>query len=77
MFQACASLGFRPKITFVTVTKRHHTKLFPGKDCPMDGSGNVAPGQRPPPISLCLSFYPRIDHFSAPPLCFVCERVRW
>lgn len=79
MFQACASLGFRPKITFVTVTKRHHTKLFPGKNCPMDGSGNVAPGQHPSPISLCLSF------FSALPFCssrsclsaFVCKRVRW
>lgn len=44
---ACRKLdpNYRPKITFVVVQKRHHTRLFP--ENPMEGVGkakNVAPG---------------------------------
>ncbi|CAL4918406.1 unnamed protein product [Urochloa decumbens] len=47
--KACASLeeGYLPKITFVVVQKRHHTRLFPenhrSRD-QTDRSGNILPG---------------------------------
>ncbi|KAJ4832122.1 argonaute 5 [Turnera subulata] len=47
--KACASLenGYQPRITFVVVQKRHHTRFFPAdysrKD-QMDRSGNILPG---------------------------------
>lgn len=38
--KACSSLGdYNPKITFIVVQKRHHTRFFPE-----GGSGNVQPG---------------------------------
>ncbi|XP_044964927.1 protein argonaute 14-like [Hordeum vulgare subsp. vulgare] len=45
--KACASLqaDYQPKVTFVVVQKRHHTRLFPevhGKET--DKSGNILPG---------------------------------
>lgn len=48
-FQACASLqaDYQPRITFVVVQKRHHTRLFPfdhSKRDQMDRSGNILPG---------------------------------
>eukprot|EP00271_Cylindrocystis_brebissonii_P009989 TRINITY_DN2586_c0_g3_i1.p1 TRINITY_DN2586_c0_g3~~TRINITY_DN2586_c0_g3_i1.p1 ORF type:complete len:190 (-),score=42.01 TRINITY_DN2586_c0_g3_i1:757-1326(-) len=44
--QACRSLRFSAKITFVVVNKRHHTRMFPdkGPDAKKDNSGNVMPG---------------------------------
>lgn len=44
--QACASLqaGYNPKITFVVVQKRHHTRFFPIKQPDMDRSGNCKAG---------------------------------
>ncbi|XP_062212056.1 protein argonaute 12-like [Phragmites australis] len=47
--KACASLqeGYLPKVTFVVVQKRHHTRLFPenhrARD-QTDRSGNILPG---------------------------------
>ncbi|XP_031487467.1 protein argonaute 1B-like isoform X1 [Nymphaea colorata] len=46
--KACASLeeGYLPRVTFVVVQKRHHTRLFPankGRDS-TDRSGNILPG---------------------------------
>ncbi|KAI4334305.1 hypothetical protein L6164_019015 [Bauhinia variegata] len=47
--KACASLekGYLPRVTFVVVQKRHHTRLFPAdynsRD-QMDRSGNILPG---------------------------------
>uniref|UniRef100_A0A0D9VXH8 Uncharacterized protein n=1 Tax=Leersia perrieri TaxID=77586 RepID=A0A0D9VXH8_9ORYZ len=45
--KACASLqeGYLPRVTFVVVQKRHHTRLFPEnhRDL-MDRSGNILPG---------------------------------
>lgn len=40
--RACQSMNFKPKITYIIVTKRHHTKFFPGRT--NDRSGNIAPG---------------------------------
>ncbi|GAV78026.1 PAZ domain-containing protein/Piwi domain-containing protein/DUF1785 domain-containing protein [Cephalotus follicularis] len=47
--KACASLqeGYQPRVTFVVVQKRHHTRLFPAdhnKRDQMDKSGNILPG---------------------------------
>ncbi|CAN4100830.1 unnamed protein product [Withania somnifera] len=47
--KACSSLeeGYMPRVTFVVVQKRHHTRLFPAKhnDRQMtDRSGNILPG---------------------------------
>ncbi|KAI0219846.1 hypothetical protein L0F63_007171 [Massospora cicadina] len=44
--EACASLqkDYRPKITFVVVQKRHHTRFFPIKPSDMDRSGNCKAG---------------------------------
>ncbi|KAK4375931.1 hypothetical protein RND71_006608 [Anisodus tanguticus] len=47
--QACAALeeGYLPRVTFVVVQKRHHTRLFPANhnDRNMtDKSGNILPG---------------------------------
>ncbi|RHY09601.1 hypothetical protein DYB25_010480, partial [Aphanomyces astaci] len=43
---ACAKLeaGYRPKITFVVVGKRHHTRLFATSAAHADRSGNVRAG---------------------------------
>ncbi|KAI0529001.1 hypothetical protein KFK09_001546 [Dendrobium nobile] len=46
---ACASFqhDYRPKITFVVVQKRHHTRLFANNHLDIesvDGSGNILPG---------------------------------
>ncbi|XP_062105193.1 protein argonaute 5-like [Humulus lupulus] len=47
--KACSSLeeGYLPRVTFVVVQKRHHTRLFPAdynnRDS-MDRSGNIQPG---------------------------------
>ncbi|GFP93542.1 protein argonaute mel1 [Phtheirospermum japonicum] len=47
--KACASLqeGYMPRVTFVVVQKRHHTRLFPanhGDRQSTDRSGNILPG---------------------------------
>ncbi|KAL3681567.1 hypothetical protein R1sor_024523 [Riccia sorocarpa] len=44
--KACSSLeaNYQPPVTFVVVQKRHHTRLFPGANCPIDRSGNILPG---------------------------------
>ncbi|KAL3622952.1 argonaute 5 [Castilleja foliolosa] len=47
--KACASLqeGYMPRVTFVVVQKRHHTRLFPanhGDRHATDRSGNILPG---------------------------------
>ncbi|CAA7024297.1 unnamed protein product [Microthlaspi erraticum] len=47
--KACASLqaGYQPRITFVIVQKRHHTRFFPaqhGDRHTTDKSGNILPG---------------------------------
>lgn len=44
--QACASLeeNYSPLVTFVTVQKRHNTRLLPTKNGPSDRSGNTLPG---------------------------------
>ncbi|KAL4194863.1 hypothetical protein AMTRI_Chr05g61610 [Amborella trichopoda] len=49
MSQACKSLGanYEPRITFVVVQKRHHTKSFRetyGDDKTSDKKGNLLPG---------------------------------
>lgn len=36
--------GYRPKLTFVVVQKRHHTRLFPLNAQLGDRSGNIMPG---------------------------------
>ncbi|KAF9539398.1 Eukaryotic translation initiation factor 2C [Mortierella hygrophila] len=43
---ACASLeqGYNPKITFVVVQKRHHTRFFPVHPSNCDRTGNCKPG---------------------------------
>ena len=48
--QACASLeaNYQPKVTFVVVQKRHHTRLFAHNHNDrnsMDRSGNILPGK--------------------------------
>lgn len=50
ILQACVSLqeDYLPKITFVVVQKRHHTRLFPadhGNRRATDRSGNILPGK--------------------------------
>ncbi|KAG1347516.1 hypothetical protein COCNU_06G013450 [Cocos nucifera] len=47
--KACASLqeGYLPRVTFIVVQKRHHTRLFPqvhGDRSSTDRSGNILPG---------------------------------
>ncbi|CAN6442567.1 unnamed protein product [Victoria cruziana] len=46
--KACASLeeGYLPRVTFVVVQKRHHTRLFPADKSrgSTDKSGNIVPG---------------------------------
>ncbi|KAI5440923.1 argonaute 5 [Lathyrus oleraceus] len=44
--QACVSIedGYLPKVTFVVVQKRHHTRLFPVNPKETDRSGNIMPG---------------------------------
>ncbi|KAH7838775.1 hypothetical protein Vadar_031027 [Vaccinium darrowii] len=47
--KACVSLeeNYLPRITFVVVQKRHHTRLFPGRHgdrATTDRSGNILPG---------------------------------
>jgi hypothetical protein len=37
-------VGYSPKITFITVQKRHHVRLFPLSRNNQDKSGNVQPG---------------------------------
>uniref|UniRef100_A0A803MLG5 Uncharacterized protein n=1 Tax=Chenopodium quinoa TaxID=63459 RepID=A0A803MLG5_CHEQI len=46
IWQACASLeeGYLPRVTFVVVQKRHHTRLFPVDNRMTDKSGNILPG---------------------------------
>lgn len=46
ILEACESLepGYRPKITYVAVQKRHHARFFPIKTDSADKSGNVLPG---------------------------------
>ncbi|KAI7849000.1 Piwi domain-containing protein [Circinella umbellata] len=43
---ACAALdkGYKPKLTFVVVQKRHHARFFPLKKDDADRSGNCQPG---------------------------------
>jgi hypothetical protein len=48
--QACASLeaNYQPKVTFVVVQKRHHTRLFAhnhNDQNSIDRSGNILPGK--------------------------------
>ncbi|CAI8616294.1 unnamed protein product [Vicia faba] len=44
--KACSSIqdGYLPKVTFVVVQKRHHTRLFPVNNNETDRSGNIMPG---------------------------------
>ncbi|PXF44954.1 Protein argonaute-3 [Gracilariopsis chorda] len=44
--RACVDIGrdMRPKITYIIVTKRHHTRFFPTKREEADRSGNIPPG---------------------------------
>lgn len=44
--KACESLevGYAPRITFVVVQKRHHTRLFAADQSMTDRSGNILPG---------------------------------
>ncbi|CAL0304042.1 unnamed protein product [Lupinus luteus] len=44
--RACLSLeeGYLPRVTFVVVQKRHHTRFFPVDRSQMDKSGNIMPG---------------------------------
>ncbi|TYH53560.1 hypothetical protein ES332_D09G107800v1 [Gossypium tomentosum] len=44
--KACSSLqeGYMPRVTFVVVQKRHHTRLFPTDRNKTDRSGNILPG---------------------------------
>lgn len=44
--KACASLeeGYLPRLTFVVVQKRHHTRLFAADRNMTDRSGNILPG---------------------------------
>ncbi|CAN8067705.1 unnamed protein product [Agarophyton chilense] len=45
--KACVEIGddMRPRITYIIVTKRHHTRFFPGGKDSSDGrSGNILPG---------------------------------
>ncbi|CAK8576282.1 unnamed protein product [Lathyrus sativus] len=44
--KACNSIedGYLPKVTFVVVQKRHHTRLFPVNKGETDRSGNIMPG---------------------------------
>nr|KJB35165.1 hypothetical protein B456_006G103000 [Gossypium raimondii] len=46
IWKACSSLqeGYMPRVTFVVVQKRHHTRLFPTDRNKTDGSGNILPG---------------------------------
>ncbi|KAK7255656.1 hypothetical protein RIF29_29071 [Crotalaria pallida] len=43
---ACCSLeeGYLPKVTFVVVQKRHHTRFFSSDRSQTDKSGNIMPG---------------------------------
>jgi eukaryotic translation initiation factor 2C len=43
---ACRSLdpNYRPRITFITCQKRHHTRLFAMDQSDMDKSGNIPAG---------------------------------
>ncbi|KAI0217567.1 hypothetical protein L0F63_000143 [Massospora cicadina] len=56
--KACASLekGYRPKITFVVVQKRHHTRFFPTKPADADRSGNCKAGTVVE-TGICHPFY--------------------
>ncbi|KAG4129529.1 hypothetical protein ERO13_D09G086500v2 [Gossypium hirsutum] len=44
--KACSSLqeGYMPRVTFVVVQKRHHTRFFPTDRNKTDRSGNILPG---------------------------------
>lgn len=44
--RACVDIGkdMRPRITYIIVTKRHHTRFFPTSREQADRSGNVPPG---------------------------------
>ncbi|OIW08525.1 hypothetical protein TanjilG_03201 [Lupinus angustifolius] len=44
--KACVSLeeGYLPRVTFVVVQKRHHTRFFPVDRSQTDKSGNIMPG---------------------------------
>ncbi|KNA05809.1 hypothetical protein SOVF_186940 [Spinacia oleracea] len=44
--QACESIqeNYQPRVTFVVVQKRHHTRLFPVDNKMTDRSGNILPG---------------------------------
>lgn len=46
IWQACGSLeeGYYPRVTFVVVQKRHHTRFFPVDSRMTDRSGNILPG---------------------------------
>lgn len=37
-------MGFNPLITFIVVTKRHHTRFFGTSNNVVDDKGNVVPG---------------------------------
>lgn len=47
IFRACGKIApnYKPKVTFIVVQKRHHTRFFPTKPNPMDRkNNNVNPG---------------------------------
>ena len=43
-FQRMGDGSYRPKLTFIMVQKRHHTRLFVNNPADADRSGNVPPG---------------------------------
>lgn len=45
ILEACEEIepGYRPKVTFIIVQKRHHSRLFPQRQ-DADRSGNLLPG---------------------------------
>lgn len=61
--QACRllQLGLNPlpKLTFIIVQKRHHTRIFPANPKDAEKSGNVQPGKN---ASLCTFFRAPAQH---------------
>ncbi|PIA63984.1 hypothetical protein AQUCO_00201350v1 [Aquilegia coerulea] len=57
--KACASLepNYQPRVTFVVVQKRHHTRLFANNHADrrtIDRSGNILPGHKPSCPLSCI-----------------------
>lgn len=46
IFNACDALeeGYQPSLTFLSVQRKHHTRLFPASPAEADRSGNALPG---------------------------------